>query len=322
MKFGNIPHVSKPVSRVIQGTASAGFNDDEAGFALLDAVVACGGNTIDTAHIYGRGEAEKRVGRWMASRGNRDELVIITKGAHPAGDVVRVTPEYLTSDLHESLERLGVDYVEIYMLHRDDTSVPVGPLVEVLNEHHKAGKIGAFGGSNWSHERIQEATQYAADHGLVPFTFSSPNFSLAEQIKSPWPGCLTIAGSEGAEARAFYHANQMPLFTWSSLAGGFFSGRLNRSNLDEFTTYLDKLAVEVYANDANFERLSRAERLGQQKGLNIPQVALAYVTSQPLNIYAVVGSRDGEEFAANVAALETTLTPHELAWLDLQVDEL
>lgn len=322
MKFGNIPHVSKPVSRVIQGTVSAGFNDDESGFALLDAVVASGGNTIDTAHAYGRGDAEKRVGRWMASRGNREDMVIISKGGHPMDGVDRVTPEYITSDLHESLERLGVEHIEIYMLHRDDTSLPVGPLVEVLNEHHKAGKIGAFGGSNWSHERIQEANQYAADHGLVPLTFSSPNFSLAEQMKTPWPGCTTIAGREGAEARAFYHATQMPLFTWSSLAGGFFSGRLTRNNLDEFTSYLDKLAVEVYANDANFERLSRAERLGQQKGLNIPQVALAYVTSQPLNIYAVVGCRDGEEFRANVAALETTLTPHELAWLDLQVDAL
>lgn len=322
MKFGNIPHVSKPVSRLIQGTASAGFNEDEAAFALLDAVLASGANTIDTAHTYGRGEAEKRVGRWMKSRGNRDEIVIITKGVHPMDGVVRVAPEYVTSDLHESLQHLGVEYIEIYMLHRDDTSVPVGPLVEVLNEHHKAGKIGAFGGSNWSHERIQDANQYASEHGLVPFAFSSPNFSLAEQIKAPWPGCTTIAGREGADARTFYHASQMPLFTWSSLAGGFFSGRLNRSNLDAFTTYLDKLAVEVYANDDNFERLSRAERLGQQKGLNIPQVALAYVTSQPLNIYAVVGCRDGEEFSANVAALETTLTPHELAWLDLQVDAL
>lgn len=322
MQFGNISHVSKPVSRLIQGTASATFNDDDAAFALLDAVVACGANTIDTAHTYGRGSAEKCVGRWLKSRGSRDEMVIVTKGAHPMDGVVRVTPEYITSDLHESLERLGVDHIDIYMLHRDDPGVPVGTLVEVLNEHHKAGKIGAFGGSNWSYQRTQEANEYAAEHNLVPFAFSSPNYSLAEQLKAPWDGCLTIAGREGADARAYFHASQMPLFTWSSLAGGFFSGRLNRSNLDSFSTYLDKLAVEVYASEDNFKRLERAEQLGQQKGLNIPQIALAYVLNQPLNIYATVGCRDGEEFAANVAAMETTLMPQELAWLDLQVDTL
>jgi aryl-alcohol dehydrogenase-like predicted oxidoreductase len=288
----------------------------------MDAVYEHGCNTFDTAHIYGGGQSERVLGRWIAARGLRDQAVIITKGAHPMEGRNRVTPADITADLHESLERLGVDHIDIYMLHRDDPAVDVGPIVEILTEHHRAGKIGAFGGSNWSHARIQAAQQYAAEHGLVPFAFSSPNFSMAEQIKPPWDGCLSIAGRAGADARAYYHAAQLPLFTWSSLAGGFFSGRLNRANLDSFTEYLDKLAVEVYADDANFARLDRAEQLGKRRGLSIPQVAMAYVMSQPLNIFALVGCRDGAEFAANVAAMETTLTPDELRWLDLEIDAL
>ncbi|MEZ4634705.1 MAG: aldo/keto reductase [Caldilineaceae bacterium] len=85
-----------------------------------------------------------------------------------------MTPTTSPRDLHDSLARLQVDFVDLYLLHRDNPAVPVGPIVEVLNEHHKAGKIGAFGGSNWSPARIAEANAYAAANGLKPFVASSP----------------------------------------------------------------------------------------------------------------------------------------------------
>jgi aryl-alcohol dehydrogenase-like predicted oxidoreductase len=113
----------------------------------------------------------------------------------------------------------------------------------------------------------------------------------------------------------------MPLFTWSSLAGGFFSGRLRRDNLDTFETYLDKLAVSSYASEDNFKRLDRTQQLGEAKGLSIPQIATAYVMSQPLNIFALVGCQTAEEFRANAAAADVRLTPEESAWLDLRSDE-
>ncbi len=84
------------------------------------------------------------------------------------------------------MRRLGTDYLDLYVLHRDDPSVPVGPIVEALTAHKKAGRIGAFGGSNWTHERMQEANEYARVNDLTPFAVSSPNFSLAEQYKEPW----------------------------------------------------------------------------------------------------------------------------------------
>jgi aryl-alcohol dehydrogenase-like predicted oxidoreductase len=112
----------------------------------------------------------------------------------------------------------------------------------------------------------------------------------------------------------------MPLFTWSSLAGGFFSGRFTRDNLDTFTEYFDKLAVTSYCYEDNFKRLDRVRQLSQETGLSIPQVAMAYVMSQPLDIYALVGCQNGEEFAANIAALEHKLSPETSAWLDLRSD--
>jgi aryl-alcohol dehydrogenase-like predicted oxidoreductase len=293
----------------------------DAGFALLDAVYTLGCRAFDTAHHYGDGEAERVLGAWLRERGVRDEVVILGKGAHPRDGRRRVTPEDIAADLDESLERLGVPFIDLYVLHRDDPAVPVGPLVEALNAHHRAGKIGAFGGSNWAHERIREANEYAFAHGLVPFAVSSPNYSLAEQFRPPWAGCLTVSGPGGEAARAWYREQGIPLFTWSSLAGGFFSGRFARTNLDAFTAPLDRVCIEAYAEEPNFRRLDRARELAAERGLTIPQVALAYVLGQPDDIYPLVGCASGEEFRQNAAALDVALTPQELAWLDLRSDE-
>jgi len=316
MKYGQIPGVAKPVARLVQGTTMISSAEQLRSFALLDAVLALGGTTIDTAHGYGRGDVERTLGRWVRERGVRDQVVIIGKGAHPYDGRQRVTPIDITNDLHESLERLQTDMIDLYLLHRDDPSVPVGPLVEVLNEHQRSGKIGAFGGSNWSPARIQEANDYAAAHGLTPFVASSPNFSLAEQQRVPWEGCISISGRQGQAARDWYAATRMPLFTWSSLAGGFFSGRFRRDNLASFTSSFDKNCVETYCVESNFARLERAQRLGEERSLTAAQVALAYVLSQPLEIYALVGCRSSAEFAENLAASSLRLTPAELAWLE------
>jgi len=316
MNYGQIPGVAKPVARVVQGTVMISSADQARWFALLDAVLAQGGTTFDTAHGYGRGDVERTLGRWMHDRGVRDRVVIIGKGAHPYDGRQRVTPSEITNDLHESLERLQTDMIDLYLLHRDDPSIPVGPLVEVLNEHQRAGKIGAFGGSNWSTARLQEANEYAAAHGLTPFVASSPNFSLAEQQRAPWEGCISISGQQGQDARDWYAATRMPLFTWSSLAGGFFSGRFRRDNLAGFTSYFDKICVDTYCVESNFARLERAQQLAVERGLTAAQVALAYVLSQPLEIYSVVGSGSGAEFAENLAASSLRLPPAELAWLE------
>jgi aryl-alcohol dehydrogenase-like predicted oxidoreductase len=285
-------------------------------FALLDAVVALGGNTLDTAHSYGNGDTERLIGQWMEARGNRDQVNILTKGAHPSADRKRVTPFDIAADLHDSLARLKTGHVEIYLLHRDDESLPVGPIVEALNEHHAAGRIGIFGGSNWTPARLQEANDYAAAHGLAPFTASSPNFSLAEQVAAPWAGCLSIGGPGGAADRAWYAQNQMALFPWSSLAGGFFSGRFRRDNLAEFTDGFDEVCARAYGHEVNFQRLERAQSLAAQMGVTAPQIALAYVLHHGLNIFPLVGCRTPQEFEDNVRGSNLELSPEQVRWLD------
>ena len=320
MQYGYVPGIDKPISRLVQGTVMVNSKETDKSFALLDDIFELGCTTFDTAHVYGRGDNERTVGRWVNQRGVRDKVVIIGKGAHHNEDRNRVTPFDITADIADSLARFQFESIDLYLLHRDDLTVPVGPIVEVLNEHLRAGRIHAFGGSNWRHDRVRAANEYARAHGLVPFAASSPNFSLADQVKEPWPNCVSISGRPGEDARAWYAQERMPLFTWSSLAGGFFSDRFNRDNLSTFESYLDKLCVESYCYEDNFKRLDRVRQLARERGLTVPQVALAYVMSQPLNIFALVGCNSGAEFKANVEAMEVTLSPAEMAWLELKSD--
>ena len=139
MQYGSIDGIDKPISRLVQGTVMVNSEEIEKGFALLDEVFELGCTTFDTGHVYGNGDNERTVGRWINERGLRDKVVILGKGAHHNQDRKRVTPFDITADLHDSLARFKTDYIDLYVLHRDDPAVPVGPIVETLNEHFEAG---------------------------------------------------------------------------------------------------------------------------------------------------------------------------------------
>ena len=318
MLFSKIPGIDKPVSRLVQGTMWMKSSELDSAFAALDAFLAAGGNCFDTAHIYGLGDNERTVGQWIHSRGVRDEIVILGKGAHHSPDRKRVTPFDIQSDIHDSLARFKIDHIDLYLLHRDDPAQPVGPVVETLHAAREAGQIHAYGGSNWSVERLREANEYAAAHGLTPFVVSSPQFSLAVQQVSPWIDCESLSGPEGEPARAWCRQNGVTLFVWSSLAGGFFSGRFRRDNLDALTQPYDQLAVKVYCFEENFRRMDRAQELAESKGVTVPHIALAYVYNQPEGIHALSGARTPDEVRVNVEATEIELTAEEIAYLELR----
>ncbi len=320
MEYGTIEGMDKKISRILHGTIMLREDDLQGGFELLDGVWALGVNGFDCAYIYGGGQCERVLGQWLEERGLFDEAVILTKGAHHAGPKNKVNPVDITADLTESLARCRTDFVDIYVLHRDDLNVEVGPIVEVLNEHKAAGRIGLFGGSNWTVPRIREANEYAYKHNLEPFTVSSPNYSLAEQVKEPWRGCISISGPSNEADRAWYAEQKMPLFTWSSLAQGFFSGKFTRDTFEAYKSQLPDSCVHAYCYEQNFVRLDRAGKLAREKGLTVPQIALAFNLNQPLNLFSLIGAFHPDECEANIEALNLKLTEEELDWLDLKRD--
>lgn len=305
MKYGSVVGIHKPISRLVMGSMMLNVNDMPYVCALLDYFVEIGGTAIDTAWVYSGGQSERAVGQWMQLRSNREQLVIIGKGAHtPHCDVAGINRQ-----LPETLERLQTDYVDLYLLHRDNPEVPVGEFVECLNEHLQAGRIRAFGGSNWSPERLQAANDYAAAHGLVGFVASSPNFSLAVWNEPQWAGCITASDKA---SRAWYEETQMPLFAWSSQAKGFFTGRAHREDIS------DAEMVRVWHNEGNFQRLERAQELAKKKGTTATQIALAYVLCQPFPTFALIGPRTIEEMRTSALGLEVELTQEELRWVNLE----
>lgn len=298
--------LDKPVSSLIQGSDYFSPSVYELVCDVLDRFLAMGGNIIDTAHNYCGGESEVAIGQWLNDRQNRDQVVILTKGAHPKGDGPRVNPDAIREDLMTSLERLGTDYIDLYALHRDDPDTPVSVIMNALHEHVAAGRIRAIGVSNWETDRIGEANDYARANGLTPFTFSSPNLSLAKPNEPFWAGCVSVTEKDAA----WYEAHQMPVLSWSSQARGFFTGRFtpdDRSDAD---------IVRVFYSDANWARLHRAETLAAKKGVSQIQIALAYVLNQPYPTGAIIGARNEAELLSCKEGAALKLTAEEVAWLE------
>lgn len=322
MQYQKIPYVEKPISRILFGTAMPPFFTGGDGSELLDAIYGLGINTFDAARNYGL--AEQSLGDWIEARGNRKDIVILSKCGHPSiFGRKRVNEPDMRKDLRKSLEKLRTDHIDIYMLHRDDPQTDIGEIVEIFNAMHAEGKIGAFGGSNWTHRRIIEANEYAYKHNLIPFSVSSPNFGLADQVQDPWGGgCITISGPSNKDARNWYKETQMPVIAYSSLGRGFFSGKLKSSDFDHADQVLDSAAMKGYAYEENFERLRRCEELAEQKGVTVPQIAMAWIFRQAMNTFAVVSTSKPERMAENIKALSIDLSETEAAYLDLECEKL
>jgi len=314
MKHGKISGVEKSVSRLIQGLMWLKRDEPEVGFAVLDYLIENGCNAFDTAHVYGP-NAEGLLGDWHRVRKNREGIVIVGKGCHPKAGVSRVNKEGLTEDITVSLERLQTDYIDLYLLHRDDPTVEVGGIVEMLNEEKEKGRIHAFGGSNWSHQRLAEANAYAVAHGLTPFVASSPCFNLVDQVNSPWPNCISISGPRERAARDWYREQGIAVLGWSGLAGGFLTGIYSRDSLHSEDPRM-KEVLRSYGSEANFKTLDRLEEVATQKRVSMPQVALAYTLNTGLNAFSLCGCARLSDAEDNIKGVELALSEVEVRYLE------
>jgi aryl-alcohol dehydrogenase-like predicted oxidoreductase len=278
----------------------------EEGAPVWDHWLSVGGNAFDTAYVYGGGKHEKALGDWIKARGMEKDIVVVTKGAHTP----HCTPEAIGRQLTESLDRLQIAHAPIYIMHRDNPDVPVGEFVEALNVEHKKGRIGIFGGSNWSVPRFEEAAAYAKAKGLQPLTILNNNLSLAVMEKPVWAGCVT---SNTRETLAFLRKSNTAHFSWSSQARGYFLPAELRDRLPE-----DTRPETCFGSEANAERRRRAEELAAKKGVTANNIAAAWVLAQSFPSFALVGPRTIDEINSSLPAVNVELTPVEVAWLNLE----
>ena len=320
MKYTHIKGVETPVSRLFIGTAWPSLDDEKLLFELFDRFFELGGNTIDTARFYGKGngvaKAEVLVGKWVEQCGKkRSEIHIQNKCCHPfiSRDGVmhherwRVSSAFITEDLLYSLDRMHLDYFDIYQLHRDDENIPVSELIDTLETHFRAGLIKAYGVSNWQLPRIQEAMDYCAEMGYHGLSTSNPSYSLATVHKTRWPGCV-YADDEFAH---WHKDKDISFLSWGAQAAGFFAGVFDGENAP-----LD--AREAFFTNENLEKRRRAEALAFKKGVTATNIALAYVLNQGFDICAIIGPRSIAELESCIRAEELTLSEAEIEYLSLR----
>src|SRR5262249_49396993 len=174
-------HGVRRVTRVVLGSYSV--RDDGEVPALLDRYHEAGGRELDLANVYGDGEADVAVGRWLDGRG---DMVVYAKGCHPPF----CSPLLVSEEVDRALTPLGADCLDVFVLHRDDPSLPVSAWAEALEAERERGTIGGFGVSNWTLDRYRELAE------LVDVAVISNHFSLAELVEAPWPGCLANGRDE------------------------------------------------------------------------------------------------------------------------------
>ncbi len=311
-----IPGIEKPVSRIFFGTAMMPLLAGKDADALLDSMFALGVNAFDCARGYGM--AEKSLGGWVRRRGCRERVVLLTKcGNVGMGGKVCVNRKVIEKELDKSLKMLGTDYVDIYLLHRDDPITPVGEFIECLNEKQREGKIRVFGVSNWKKERIEEANAYAAAHGLNGFAVSSPNFGLAEQVQDPWGGdCVTVSGDANRDVRAWYAEQKMPVLAYSSMGRGFFTGKFKSGDYEGAKKVLDAAAQKGYLYEVNMQRLKRCEILAAEQGTSVPDIAMRYIFGSGMQVCALVSTSSPARMMQNVRAANRPLGGEEIHFLE------
>ena len=289
--MNNIKLKDMSLSNIVLGTDGYGERiDKKTAFSIMDLYTQNGGNVIDTARLYTNGISESYVGEFIS--GIRDNLYISTKCAHPPlSDMShnRLNEIDIEYDIDTSLKTIGIDYIDIVWLHRDDLSVSVEPIIDIMNKMVKKGKIRYFGASNWTYQRIDEANKYADKTNQSGFIASQPLYNMATRTKV-WDSTLVCL--EGEE-KAKYDKSHFPVFAFSSQAKGFFE-KYSQGTLSE-------KAKERYLNDNTLKTYERIIKFAQESGNTISYTALSMLIEQSnFDVFPIIGP-------SNIEQLKSTL---------------
>jgi aryl-alcohol dehydrogenase-like predicted oxidoreductase len=317
MKTRPIPRTNLTASALCLGTAEFGSAIDESSSEkVLETYLDAGGNVLDTAEIYaawlpnGEHRSETFLGEWLRRRKNRDRLIISTKGAHPrlnSMDKPRMSKPVVESDLNSSLQRLGIDHVDIYWLHRDDHSTPVDEVVLMLEDFRKAGKIRYSGLSNWTQARAEAARVAAQKLGVDCFLGIQNQWSLAKA--DPAKGDQTWAYTDDSFSQ--WHAqHNIAAFPYTPQANGYFR-RLENGTLDKAS----ELVKGLFDSPENRARYQRIKTLQSATGLSVGTIVLGYLINQPFPAFPIIGSKTSTDLLDSIEAANAMLSPENLAFL-------
>lgn len=319
MKYDKIDGLDKEISKLIMGNDNQTYFDEAA--KLWDHWMEVGGNAFDTAHIYGGGSMEKLLGDWHRKRNNLKELVIIAKGAHTPN----CDPESISKQLTESLDRLQTETADIYIMHRDNTKIPVDEFMDVLNEEKNKGRVKIFGGSNWTLDRFKEANSWADSHNKNKMSILNNNLALSKMIKPLWSGCIS---SNDDNILEYLEETKTAHLSWSSQARGYFlPDEVSKKIEDKITKDESSWRkpeehssgpLSCYDSEDNRERKKRALKLAKEIGTETQNVAGAWPINLKFPSFALIGPRMVDELTSNLKNLDIELNEDQIAWLNLK----
>ena len=316
MEYRTLGRSGCAVSTLALGTMTFGDETDEEGaHAQLDRFVAAGGTLVDTADVYSRGISEEIIGRWLGKQSGdvRDRVVLATKGRFPMGDGpndVGLSRRHLTRALDASLRRLGADRVDLYQVHGYDPLTPLEETLQFLDDAVRAGKVDYVGLSNFTGWQVQRAVDVAEFARWSPPVTLQPQYNLlAREIE--W------------EIVPAARANGLGLLPWSPLGGGWLTGKYRRDERPTGRTRLGEnpeRGVEAYDRRSTVERtwdvVDAVRAVADDRGVTMPQVALAWLADRPAVSSVILGARTVEQLDDNLGAAGLHLTAEETARLD------
>ena len=277
----------------------------DASFAVLDRFALLGGGMIDTADVYSAwvpghkgGESESMMGAWLKESGARDSVLIATKvGMMPGG----LRPDRIREAVQGSLDRLGVDTIDLYFAHKDDPDVPLDEVLGAFAELVDAGIVRAIGASNYSAERLAEALRVADEKGLPRFTAMQPELNLLD--REQYEGALQkLCIDEG-----------LGVVTYFSLASGYLSGKYR--SVDDLGKSPRGARVKPYLDGKGPAVLAAMDRVAAETGATLSQIALAWVAAQPGVTAPIASATTVEQLDELMGSLDLTLGDEQLAAL-------
>lgn len=291
--------INKPISKIAMGTARFGSRiPTEKAFAMLDLFEENGGNVLDTARNYdewaedGRGKSEQCIGKWMEQKRNRKEMVVCTKGGvkrDTSGNrYFDLSCSNLLEEVKESLYSLRSDYIDIYLLHKDEKSRPVEEIVESMQKVCDVGNIPVIGVANWSYERLKQANDYAKLNGYKEFKIVQTWWALAEYTKEMWNDEHTTHMTQ--EMYIYMRENHILGMAYTAQCKGFFQKAI-KNGLDKVDDFLKKRIV----TSRNLEKLNYLADFCRENKVEPTGVVNSYITDNQLHGIALVSCSNIEQ---------------------------
>jgi aryl-alcohol dehydrogenase-like predicted oxidoreductase len=314
MKYLNLGRTGLKVSRICLGMMTYGTPkwrpwvlDEDTSRPFIRRALELGINFFDTADMYSAGVSEEVTGRALEAFGSRDAVVIATKAYYPMSDDPNdrgLSRKHLMSAVDNSLRRLGTDYIDLYQIHRWDSSTPIEETLTALHDIVRSGKARYIGASSMMSWQFAKALHLADQRGLTRFVSMQNHYNLVyrEEEREMLPLCL----EEG-----------IGVIPWSPLARGFLAGnRRTPTDADTPRGRTDTFGHGLYYAPEDFTVADRCAQVASEKGVTPAQVALAWILHQPAVTAPIIGASKLEQLEQAIGALDIALSQEDVRRLE------